>query len=439
MISSDEDESQPETTSQQPVKEEPKKKNQIFDSDDDDNETNNDDKSDNDDNTDTVGTATASNNVDDDDMLGEMSDSDSDVEDKTAFKVDKKYKKKDLTSSVLDDDDDDDDTRANTGAHGGIFDDSDDEPVEHSDGKRAMSMTEYDLGDGLALVKMPNFLSIDYRPFNPETYVDATEDDDGVYRDELGRKRVKLKVENMIRWRYAADEEGKPILLDNGEYKRESNANVVQWSDGSESLVIGDQLVQYKRDDNKEKHSGIYIIEKVEGEDEETAGDAMNAVATLDEKVHLQLYNTKSKMHEEVTRNVAISAGKKQKIKEITMDENPDTTIQRRRKEFTDVNRKEMNDKARMSAKQQRARNKSSRTGGGMSTRFLDNDDDFSDSDADEDHYDTSDRTKRDNKRFVDSDDDDEEAAVGDEDEAEQEATPKKKRARVLNDSDDSD
>ena len=48
--------------------------------------------------------------------------------------------------------------------------------------------------------------------------------------DEVGRTRVKLGVENAIRWREVADAEGNAT--------KQTNARLVKWSDGtSESGV----------------------------------------------------------------------------------------------------------------------------------------------------------------------------------------------------------
>ncbi len=74
------------------------------------------------------------------------------------------------------------------------------------------------LGKELHFVKLPNFLSVDCRPFDPETYEDEIEDEDSL--DEEGRARLKLKVENTIRWRQAFDKDGKSV--------RESNARIVR-------------------------------------------------------------------------------------------------------------------------------------------------------------------------------------------------------------------
>ena len=76
-----------------------------------------------------------------------------------------------------------------------------------------------DLGKELHFVKLPNFLSVECRPFEAETYEDEIEDEDSL--DDEGRARLKLKVENTLRWRINFDEEGKAI--------KESNARVVKY------------------------------------------------------------------------------------------------------------------------------------------------------------------------------------------------------------------
>lgn len=51
--------------------------------------------------------------------------------------------------------------------------------------------------EGPLFVKFPNFLSVETKPFDPETYEDELEDEDVL--DEEGRARVKLKVSDRVR------------------------------------------------------------------------------------------------------------------------------------------------------------------------------------------------------------------------------------------------
>jgi RNA polymerase-associated protein LEO1 len=56
-----------------------------------------------------------------------------------------------------------------------------------------MARSKADLGEeGPFFVKLPNFLSIDTKPFDPETYDDELEEDEVL--DDEGRTRLKLKV-----------------------------------------------------------------------------------------------------------------------------------------------------------------------------------------------------------------------------------------------------
>jgi len=64
------------------------------------------------------------------------------------------------------------------------------------------------------LVKLPNFLHIDTEAFNEETFEE--ERDDAEDEDEEANTRVKLKVENTVRWRPSAKdpEVGQWLLFD---------------------------------------------------------------------------------------------------------------------------------------------------------------------------------------------------------------------------------
>ncbi|KAG6890972.1 hypothetical protein C0992_011731 [Termitomyces sp. T32_za158] len=85
------------------------------------------------------------------------------------------------------------------------------------------------------VIRMPNFVKVDSKPFHPDTYMGPEHDD-----EELGdnlRERsmsIKLKVENTLRWRWTKDATG----ID----RRQSNSRIVRWSDGTLSLRLGKEL-----------------------------------------------------------------------------------------------------------------------------------------------------------------------------------------------------
>lgn len=94
-----------------------------------------------------------------------------------------------------------------------------------------------DIGKELHFVKLPNFLSVEPRPYDAETYEDEVDEEENL--DEEGRARLKLKVENTMRWRTSFDKEGNAY--------QESNTRMVKWSDGSLSLFLGSEVFDVYR------------------------------------------------------------------------------------------------------------------------------------------------------------------------------------------------
>lgn len=84
------------------------------------------------------------------------------------------------------------------------------------------------------VIKTPNFMSIDSKPFHPDTYIGPDQEDEETTDKAKESMTIKLKVENTMRWRWVKDE--------NGVDKRQSNARIVRWSDGSLSLRLGKEL-----------------------------------------------------------------------------------------------------------------------------------------------------------------------------------------------------
>ncbi|KDN43246.1 hypothetical protein RSAG8_06213, partial [Rhizoctonia solani AG-8 WAC10335] len=86
-------------------------------------------------------------------------------------------------------------------------------------------------GNQYWMMRMPNFLKLDTKPFHNETYEGPQDDYEGEERKESA---IMLDVTNTIRWRWVQGE--------SGEMKKQSNARIVKWSDGSMSLQLGTEL-----------------------------------------------------------------------------------------------------------------------------------------------------------------------------------------------------
>ncbi|PIL25081.1 hypothetical protein GSI_12970 [Ganoderma sinense ZZ0214-1] len=87
------------------------------------------------------------------------------------------------------------------------------------------------------VIRMPNFIKLDSKPFHPETYIGPEQEEEDPHHAESLREKsmsIKLKVENTVRWRWSKDEFGQD--------RKQSNSRIVRWSDGSLSLQLGKEL-----------------------------------------------------------------------------------------------------------------------------------------------------------------------------------------------------
>ncbi|KAJ2735752.1 Paf1 complex component [Coemansia sp. BCRC 34962] len=93
--------------------------------------------------------------------------------------------------------------------------------------------------DTFILTRMPNILQLDPTPFSADSYEDLIKKEHEVAAKHSVKEAVPPElasavegiIGNTIRWRRTAGSDGK--------MRRESNARLVRWSDGSTSIVIG--------------------------------------------------------------------------------------------------------------------------------------------------------------------------------------------------------
>ncbi|OON14204.1 Leo1-like protein, partial [Opisthorchis viverrini] len=143
--------------------------------------------------------------------------------------------------------------------------------------------------------RMPNFLSVETRPFDPNFYEDELDEDEVL--DEEGRTRLKLKVENTIRWRVAK--------TDAGDVVHESNARIVRWSDGSLSLHLGDEIFDIHKVDIHADYNYLFIRE----------GSGLQGQSSLRTKLTFRPHSTDSFTHRKITLSLADKTNKSQKVK----------------------------------------------------------------------------------------------------------------------------
>ncbi len=67
------------------------------------------------------------------------------------------------------------------------------------------------------VMRMPNFVKLDPKPFHPDTYMGPEHDEEENQQAEALREQsmtIKLKVENTVRWRWKKDEHKNDVGID---------------------------------------------------------------------------------------------------------------------------------------------------------------------------------------------------------------------------------
>uniref|UniRef100_A0A1I8GF13 DUF3421 domain-containing protein n=1 Tax=Macrostomum lignano TaxID=282301 RepID=A0A1I8GF13_9PLAT len=228
-----------------------------------------------------------------------------------------------------------------------------------------------DLGKEIYFVKMPNFLTVDTRPFDPATYEDALDEEDVV--DEEGRHRLRLRVENTIRWRVAKDAEGRELTDEAGQPLRESNAKMVRWSDGSLSLHLGAEIFDVHSMDTTADFNHLFIRQ----------GSGLQGQAVFRRKLVFRPHSTASATHKKITRSLADKSSKQHTVKVLPiLSADPERVRQealRREEEMTRARIRRENIQRR-----RRERGSGASSGGRLSRSFLESGVGGDDEDEDE-------------------------------------------------------
>nr|SVE75337.1 EOG090X0BPX [Daphnia dolichocephala] len=224
------------------------------------------------------------------------------------------------------------------------------EPVPETRIEHELPYIRADVGKEFHFVKLPNFLSVEPRPYDPETYEDELEEEETL--DEEGRARLKLKVENTIRWRTAFDKEGNAF--------KQSNARMVKWSDGSLSLHLGSEIFDVYRQPLQGDHNHLFIRQ----------GTGLQGQAVFRTKLTFRPHSTDSFTHRKMTKSLAERSTKTSAIKIIgAVGADPEAN----RGEKIKKEEERLRASVRRESKQKRIRERAA-TGRGMSGGYLEPD-----------------------------------------------------------------
>lgn len=103
------------------------------------------------------------------------------------------------------------------------------------------ALADVPASDQLRLVRLANLISIEARPFDPETYD---------MEEEGAPASAPSQHDTTLFWRWAAAPDGTIV--------RQSNARFVRWSDGSLQLLLGREALDVREIDVRGEHSYVF-------------------------------------------------------------------------------------------------------------------------------------------------------------------------------------
>ncbi|GAQ82848.1 Leo1-like protein [Klebsormidium nitens] len=155
--------------------------------------------------------------------------------------------------------------------------------------------------ENLVVLRSSNILTVEPKRFDPDTF-----DEDEVYLDEKGLKRVRLD-DNIARWREVLDADGN--------VKRESNARFVKWSDGTWQLMIGTEVLNMQKQSMAGDQAQLFV---------KHPRGLLQGQGKLVWKMRLMPSSLDSKSHRKLTQLVDSKHKKVYKVKTVATTVDPE-------------------------------------------------------------------------------------------------------------------
>lgn len=232
---------------------------------------------------------------------------------------------------------------------------------------------------------LPRFLFVDPNPFNPNNFEQEVKDfvksntamtDQSQQTLKSSMQFKKLQFLNTIRWRYAKSNEN--------ELFKQSNANIVEWDDGSMSLKLGTQYFDIKKNKNDDN---IVAFQN---------GETLMSLLNLNNQIQILPPSMKSKAHQflasTLSKNMKLKRSKT--INTIVTSEDPEAKareVSRVQKEIEKAKRRQLAKIQLQEEQMGRSSNRSSPSIGsssyGMGIDADEDDDEYDDVDEDDDGF----------------------------------------------------
>ncbi|KAI9010133.1 Leo1-like protein-domain-containing protein [Hyaloraphidium curvatum] len=246
--------------------------------------------------------------------------------------------------------------------------------------------------------RLPNYLQVEPEPFNEAEFRENLAGGDGEEDDE----QLRIKLESTIRWRYnkqgLKDEQGGVI--------KESNARMIRWSDGSWSLLLGDEMFDVVLSTTQEEFQYLVATHKSE--------QLLQTQARFKEHMTFRPSGLQSSIHKKLTASIAAKHKKEAKTRLTDVDIDPEKA-----KEEAEKLEMELRKTNRKLQQRRRNYNRSLRTGD-------------LDDDSDDDAYAAGNRNIARNlsQDAVEEDDEDDDSFI--EDDEEEETRERERDQRLL-------
>lgn len=161
---------------------------------------------------------------------------------------------------------------------------------------------------------LPRFLFVEPTPFTPNLFEQQLKefiasnqinsDSESTLRSSIQFK--KLQLTNTIRWRYAKTK--------NNDLYKQSNANIIEWEDGSKSLKIGNEYFDIKTNQNDDN---ILAFKN---------GETLMPLVDLNKSIQILPPSMKSRAHQILATTLAknMKMKKSKRINTIVTNEDPE-------------------------------------------------------------------------------------------------------------------
>ncbi|KNE58694.1 hypothetical protein AMAG_04248 [Allomyces macrogynus ATCC 38327] len=158
------------------------------------------------------------------------------------------------------------------------------------------------------LLDMPNFLHLDSMPFDPDHY-------DAGDPEELKQHEVDLRVANTMRWRFIQNDAHPDRMT------VQSNAQLVKWSDGTYSLLVGDEYFDVTT-------QPVAPYQYLTGANH--SSNTLHVHRVLDDKLVVKPMGARSKTHKKMAAALAMRFKRTDRVKVTHVTKDPEKERQRK-------------------------------------------------------------------------------------------------------------